>query len=145
MYFTHLGRNRLTPSRYRLMLRRCLENPKPCFGMIMPPTAAGGRSAGNDFGTMLEIEGVRLLHDGRSMVETRGTYRFRIMERGTMDGYMVARIERCCFRPFQRWCSASNLFSLLGEKKNCIEFWTTLRCILTSLTTRPRSRPRSPQ
>ena len=62
--------------------------------MIMPPTAAGGRSFGNDFGTMLEIKSVRMLHDGRSIVETRGTYPFRIMDRGTMDGYMIARIER---------------------------------------------------
>ncbi|KAI0303230.1 PUA-like domain-containing protein [Russula brevipes] len=83
--------------RYRLMLRRCLEKSTdsyPCFGMIMPPSPQGGRSAGNDFGTMLEITSVRMLPDDRSMVETRGTYRFRIMERGTMDGYMVARIER---------------------------------------------------
>jgi Lon protease-like protein len=68
--------------------------------MIMPPTTAGGRSSGNDFGTMLEIKSIRMLRDGRSMVETRGTYRFRIMERGTFDGYMVARIERCSFHPF---------------------------------------------
>ncbi|KAI0003075.1 PUA-like domain-containing protein [Russula compacta] len=77
--------------RYRLMLRRCLEKENPCFGMIMPPSAAGGRT---DFGTMLEIKSVRMLPDGRSMVETHGAYRFRIMERGTMDGYMVGRIER---------------------------------------------------
>lgn len=32
--------------------------------------------------------------DGRSLVETWGTWRFRIMERGTLDGYMVARVER---------------------------------------------------
>ena len=88
------------------MLRRCLEkpNPNPCFGMIMPPSAASGRSTGNDFGTMLEIKSVRMLTDGRSVVETRGTYRFRIMERGTMDGYMVGRIERYVFRLFPRWC-----------------------------------------
>jgi Lon protease-like protein len=74
--------------------------------MIMPPTAAGGRSSGNDFGTMLEIKSVKMLHDGRSIVETRGTHPFRIMERGTMDGYMVARIERCSLSPFfQQWRS----------------------------------------
>jgi Lon protease-like protein len=90
------------PCRYRLMLRRCFQksNPNPSFGMIMPPTAAGGRSSGDDFGTMLEIKSVKMLHDGRSMVEARGTYPFRIMERGTMDGYMVARIERCSFSSF---------------------------------------------
>jgi Lon protease-like protein len=65
--------------------------------MIMAPAT----DAGNDFGTMLEIKGVTMLPGGRSVVETCGTYRFRIMERGTMDGYMVARIERCCFLPFQ--------------------------------------------
>ena len=70
----------------------------------MPPSAASGRSTGNDFGTMLEIKSVRMLTDGRSVVETRGTYRFRIMERGTMDGYMVGRIERYVFHLFPRWC-----------------------------------------
>lgn len=75
----------------------------------MPPSAADGRSAGNDFGTMLEIKNVRMLPDGRSVVETRGTYRFRIMERGTMDGYMVGRIERFVFVALShRGAQASN-------------------------------------
>ncbi|KAI0335508.1 hypothetical protein GY45DRAFT_1240434 [Cubamyces sp. BRFM 1775] len=85
--------------RYRLMLRRCLDSPHPCFGMIPPPRAApsassGVPSTGNDYGTMLAIRNVRMLPDGRSLVETWGTWRFRIMERGTLDGYMVARVER---------------------------------------------------
>ncbi|RPD81062.1 hypothetical protein L226DRAFT_529510 [Lentinus tigrinus ALCF2SS1-7] len=86
--------------RYRLMLRRCLESPNPCFGMIPPPRAApstsahGTTSTGNDYGTMLEIRNVQMLPDGRSVVETWGTWRFRIMERGMRDGYTVARVER---------------------------------------------------
>lgn len=76
--------------RYRLMLRRCLESPHPSFGMVMPPRPG----AQIDYGTMLEIRSVQLLPDGRSMVETWGTWRFRILERGSLDGYMVARIER---------------------------------------------------
>lgn len=82
------------------MLRRCLDSPNPCFGMIPPPRAApsagahGGTSTGNDYGTMLEIRNVQMLPDGRSVVETWGTWRFRIMERGMRDGYMVARVER---------------------------------------------------
>ncbi|TFY74458.1 hypothetical protein EWM64_g9554 [Hericium alpestre] len=79
--------------RYRLMLRRCLESPNACFGMIMPPRPTG-HGTGNDYGTMLKITSVHMLPDGRSMVETLGTHRFRIMERGTLDGYMVGRIER---------------------------------------------------
>ncbi|KAH0587535.1 hypothetical protein H2248_006317 [Termitomyces sp. 'cryptogamus'] len=78
--------------RYRLMLRRCLESPNPSFGMVMP--SKGGLSPHLDYGTMLEIRSVQMQPDGRSYVETWGTYRFRILELGTLDGYMVGRIER---------------------------------------------------
>jgi len=71
------------------MLRRCLETPNPRFGMIMPPRV-GGRT---DFGTLLEIRTVQMFPDGRSMVETWGVQRFRLLETGTLDGYMVGRIE----------------------------------------------------
>jgi len=58
--------------------------------MLMPP-----KSGHNiNFGTMMQIRSVRMFPDGRSVIETSGTYRFRIMERGTLDGYMVGRIER---------------------------------------------------
>jgi hypothetical protein len=77
------------------MLRRCLATPNPCFGMIPPPRpTATHTSSGNDFGTMLRIRKVQMLPDGRSVVETWGTWRFRIMERGMLDGYVVARVER---------------------------------------------------
>ncbi|KAG8692008.1 hypothetical protein FRC11_012354 [Ceratobasidium sp. 423] len=79
--------------RYRLMLRRCLLSATPRFGMVMPRQNANNTD-GNDFGTMLEIKNVQMLSDGRSMVETYGTFRFRILERGTLDGYLVGRIER---------------------------------------------------
>ena len=83
------------------MLRRCLESPNHCFGMVPPPRTAPtpgahgtGSSTGNDYGTMLQIRNVQMLPDGRSFVETWGTWRFRIMDRGMRDGYMVARVER---------------------------------------------------
>ena len=50
-----------------------------------------------EYGTMLEIRSVQMLSDGRSMVETWGTWRFRVLERGLLDGYMVGRVERCVF------------------------------------------------
>jgi Lon protease-like protein len=59
--------------------------------MVMPPRPGTGPA---EYGTMLEIRSVQVLPDGRSIVETWGTHRFRIVERGTLDGYMVARIER---------------------------------------------------
>ncbi|KAF8655226.1 hypothetical protein AX16_003133 [Volvariella volvacea WC 439] len=77
--------------RYRLMLRRCLESPTPSFGMIMSPKPG---VANPEYGTMLEIRRVEMLRDGRSLVEAFGTYRFRIIERGILDGYTVGRIER---------------------------------------------------
>ncbi|KAF8812461.1 hypothetical protein BYT27DRAFT_7159907 [Phlegmacium glaucopus] len=77
--------------RYRLMLRRCLESPNPFFGMIMCPKAGYPPV---DYGTILDIKSVQMLPDGRSMVETWGSTRFRILERGNLDGYMVGRIER---------------------------------------------------
>lgn len=72
------------------MIRRCSRSENASFGMIMPPRAHGGDT---QYGTMLEIISIQMLPDGRSMVETRGTHRFRILERGNLDGYMVARIE----------------------------------------------------
>ncbi|KAJ3511162.1 hypothetical protein NMY22_g15741 [Coprinellus aureogranulatus] len=79
--------------RYRLMLRRCLEGDKPWFGMVMPPKA-GMPNTLCDYGTMLRIQGVDMLQDGRSVVRTIGTFRFRITDRGSLDGYTVGKIER---------------------------------------------------
>ena len=74
------------------MLRRCLRMNPPRFGMIISPQGDGFL---NEFGTMLEIRSVQMLADGGSVVTTYGAYRFRIIERKIMDGYIVSRIERC--------------------------------------------------
>ncbi|KAG7096952.1 hypothetical protein E1B28_004349 [Marasmius oreades] len=76
---------------YRLMLRRCLALPRPSFGMIMSSSNTQGQV---EYGTMLEIRSVQLLSDGRSLIETWGVWRFRILERGILDGYDVGRVER---------------------------------------------------
>ncbi|KAJ8086631.1 hypothetical protein PM082_005454 [Marasmius tenuissimus] len=76
---------------YRLMLRRCLSSSRPSFGMIM---SSSNSQSPVEYGTMLEIRSVQMLSDGRSMVETWGAWRFRILERGILDGYVVGRVER---------------------------------------------------
>jgi Lon protease-like protein len=43
---------------------------------------------------MLEIQSVQMLPDGRSMVETVGASRFKLLEKGGLDGYTVGRIEK---------------------------------------------------
>lgn len=88
--------------KYRLMLRRCLASPWPAFGMIMSSSASSSSASSSnlnggdqiEYGTMLEIRSVQMLPDGRSMVETWGVWRFRVLERGLMDGYVVGRVER---------------------------------------------------
>lgn len=74
------------------MIRRCIESNSPRFGMVCPPRASGGQAA--EYGTMLEIRSVQMLNDGRSMIETVGSWRFKILEKGKLDGYTVGRVER---------------------------------------------------
>ena len=78
------------------MIRRCIESSNPRFGMVLPArgTGAAGVQGVMDYGTMLEIQSVQMLPDGRSMVETVGTHRFKLLEKAGLDGYTVGRIER---------------------------------------------------
>jgi hypothetical protein len=102
--------------RYRLMLRRCMAGDRR-FGMVLPRTRIGTRyneemadmrfvqpadgavpSQMNasrphfmQYGTVLEIQEMQMLPDGRSLVETIGRERFKIDEWSVRDGYVVAR------------------------------------------------------
>ncbi|XP_075622534.1 LON peptidase N-terminal domain and RING finger protein 1-like isoform X2 [Balearica regulorum gibbericeps] len=64
--------------RYRLMIRRCQETGTRSFA---------------DYGCMLEIRQIEVLADGRSLVDTIGRRRFRVLRRGHRDGYNTADIE----------------------------------------------------
>lgn len=84
--------------RYRLMIRRALEGNRR-FGMVMynrhrEPQGDLGNVQFLEYGTMLEILTVNMLPDGRSLIETRGTTRFRVRAHGVLDGYVVGRVER---------------------------------------------------
>lgn len=46
-----------------------------------------------DYGCMLQIRSVHFLPDGRSVVDTIGGKRFRVLSRGMRDGYCIANIE----------------------------------------------------
>ncbi|KAG8854162.1 hypothetical protein FRB91_003929, partial [Serendipita sp. 411] len=76
--------------RYRLMLRRVLQQPVPEFGMVMYPSS---ESHTVSYGTMLRVRTAKILSDGRSVIDTWGTHRFRILERGEQDGYIVGTVE----------------------------------------------------
>lgn len=80
--------------RYRLMVRRCLESGTRRFGIV---ASANGRTASvsnyADYGTVLEIRDCIRMPDGCSILSTVGISRFRVIARGELDGYDVARVE----------------------------------------------------
>ncbi|KAM9857601.1 LON peptidase N-terminal domain and RING finger protein 1 [Aulostomus maculatus] len=75
--------------RYRLMIRRCMDTGTQQFGMCINDPQKGFA----DYGCMLIIRSVHFLPDGRSVVDTIGGKRFRVLSRGMKDGYSIADIE----------------------------------------------------
>uniref|UniRef100_A0A8C8S6A4 LON peptidase N-terminal domain and ring finger 2 n=1 Tax=Pelusios castaneus TaxID=367368 RepID=A0A8C8S6A4_9SAUR len=75
--------------RYRLMIRRCMETGTKQFGMCLADELKGFA----DYGCMLEIRDVKFFPDGRSVVDTVGVRRFRVLNHGQRDGYNTANIE----------------------------------------------------
>ncbi|XP_064005395.1 LON peptidase N-terminal domain and RING finger protein 1 isoform X2 [Pogoniulus pusillus] len=75
--------------RYRLMIRRSMETGTRQFGMCISDPQNGFA----DYGCMLQIRNVHFLPDGRSVVDTVGGKRFRVLQRGMKDGYCTADIE----------------------------------------------------
>jgi hypothetical protein len=85
--------------RYRLMIRRAIESGDRKFGMILhnpsrEPQGALGPIHFYQYGTMLHIVNIHLMPDGRSLIETVGVSRFRVLRYGTLDGYIVGKVER---------------------------------------------------
>merc|ERR1711936_986794 len=77
--------------RYRLMIRRAMEAGTREFGMCTNSNSPD--KAFSDYGTMLEIRDIQYFPDGRSVVDTMGGRRFKVVDRGTKDGYSTATVE----------------------------------------------------
>ncbi|KAL8207387.1 UNVERIFIED_CONTAM: LON peptidase N-terminal domain and RING finger protein 1 [Gekko kuhli] len=75
--------------RYRLMIRRSIETGTKQFGMCISDPQKGFA----DYGCMLYIRNVDYLPDGRSIVDTVGLKRFRVLQRRMKDGYCTADIQ----------------------------------------------------
>lgn len=56
----------------------------------------------SDYGTLLYIRSLVYTHDGRSIVDTIGQRRFRVLERGTRDGYNTAKVELIRDQPVEQ-------------------------------------------
>ncbi|XP_041845342.1 LON peptidase N-terminal domain and RING finger protein 3-like [Melanotaenia boesemani] len=74
---------------YRLMIRRCMETGTNCFGMCLGDDLKGFA----DYGCLLEIRDVKFFSDGRSVVDTIGRRRFKVIQHNQRDGYNTADIE----------------------------------------------------
>uniref|UniRef100_A0A3Q0R7R7 LON peptidase N-terminal domain and ring finger 3 n=1 Tax=Amphilophus citrinellus TaxID=61819 RepID=A0A3Q0R7R7_AMPCI len=74
---------------YRLMIRRCMETGTNCFGMCLGDDLKGFA----DYGCLLEIRDVKFFSDGRSVVDTIGKRRFKVVQHSERDGYNTADIE----------------------------------------------------
>nr|XP_033802450.1 LON peptidase N-terminal domain and RING finger protein 3 [Geotrypetes seraphini] len=74
---------------YRLMIRRCMETGTKQFGMCIGDPVKGFA----DYGCMLEIRNVEFFADGRSVVDSIGKRRFKVVQHGQRDGYNTADIE----------------------------------------------------
>lgn len=85
--------------RYRLMMRRALEDGGRKFGMVIFNSTGDsqgnmGRTQFKEYGTLLMIDRYELLPDGRSLLSTIGLTKFRVVEWGVLDGYYIAKTER---------------------------------------------------
>ncbi|KAI9788242.1 MAG: hypothetical protein M1816_007008 [Peltula sp. TS41687] len=85
--------------RYRLMIRRAVENGNRKFGMVLynhsgEPQGALGTTQFMEYGTLLHVLNMEVLSDGRSLIETIGVSRFKVKDWGLRDGYIVAKVER---------------------------------------------------
>ncbi|TNN41077.1 LON peptidase N-terminal domain and RING finger protein 3 [Liparis tanakae] len=74
---------------YRLMIRRCIETGTNSFGMCLGDNLKGFA----DYGCLLEIGDVKVFSDGRSVVNTVGMRRFKVIQHSERDGYNMADIE----------------------------------------------------
>ncbi|ETS76153.1 hypothetical protein PFICI_11540 [Pestalotiopsis fici W106-1] len=80
--------------RYRRMIRRAMEGDRT-FGMVLgsATTSPDGRNF-CEIGTLLRIVNIEFFPDGRSLLESVGISRFRVVRHGTLDGYVVGKIEK---------------------------------------------------
>lgn len=79
-----------------------------------------------DYGCMLYIRNLDYLPDGRSVVDTIGLKRFRVLQRGMKDGYCTADIEYLedikvfryfLFKPFP--CFIQHLLAINNPHLKC--------------------------
>lgn len=85
--------------RYRLMIRRAVQSGDRKFGMLLSnsarePQGELGRVPFYQYGTLLHIVSMHVMPDGRSLIETVGVSRFKVIKHGQLDGYTIGKIQK---------------------------------------------------
>ncbi|XP_059144291.1 LON peptidase N-terminal domain and RING finger protein 3-like [Physella acuta] len=106
--------------RYRLMIRQCMESGTRQFGMCMHVNEPGKEFS--DYGCMLEIRDVQYFPDGRSVVDTIGGRRFKVLSRGKRDGYNTAKVEFLFDKPVREEDSQT-VSALQAETHTMVKNW----------------------
>jgi Lon protease-like protein len=73
--------------RYRLMIRRCLEGGRR-FGILPSQSQDLGK-----IGCTAVIENHYVFPDGRNLIATMGSKRFKVLETWNQDGYACAKVQ----------------------------------------------------
>jgi Lon protease-like protein len=77
--------------RYKLMLRRVMENETRRFGMCMYSELTPYHYT--EYGCMLDIQSHQFTRDGRAVLSSVGGQRFKVVNSSIRDGYNVAQVE----------------------------------------------------
>ncbi|CAF3259069.1 unnamed protein product [Rotaria socialis] len=105
--------------RYRLMMRRTIETQSRTFGMCTydPQTETFA-----DYGTLLYIRGLVYTRDGRSIVDTIGQRRFRVIDRGVRDEYCTGHVQLIQDDPIEQE-DFDDLYQLNRDSYNRVRAW----------------------
>ncbi len=79
--------------RYRLMIRRCLEQGSPFGVVLVQPDSPQGEEHPHEIGTIAQIMTAERLDDGRFNLLTEGKKRFRILEERRNQPFLMALVE----------------------------------------------------
>jgi Lon protease-like protein len=107
--------------RYRLMIRRCMESGSRQFGMCAYLESQPHGFA--QYGTMLEVRDVEFFADGRSVVDTVGGRRFKVLHQSLLDGYYTANVEFLADQPPVEASHTAAVVALHQRVRESAESW----------------------
>ena len=64
--------------------------------MCSPVSGREGQGGYSRYGTILRIQNMSILPDGRALVSCIGVCAFEVLEQAMHDGYHIARVARIC-------------------------------------------------